>query len=98
MNAPGTLPAPVLETKMPKVGTTIFTVMSALAAERGAVLEDERDGRPRERVDVREDDREARASPPTPPPSTTTPALAAASSSSAPTGPATCGGGEGGGA
>jgi methionine aminotransferase len=37
MNAPGTLPAPVLETKMPKVGTTIFTVMSALAAERGAV-------------------------------------------------------------
>jgi methionine aminotransferase len=37
MNAPGTLPAPVLRTKMPKVGTTIFTVMSALAAERGAV-------------------------------------------------------------
>jgi methionine aminotransferase len=37
MNVPGTLPTPVLETKMPKVGTTIFTVMSALAAERGAV-------------------------------------------------------------
>ncbi|MFM1989379.1 MAG: hypothetical protein RJA99_2336 [Pseudomonadota bacterium] len=37
MNAPQVPPAPVLETKMPKVGTTIFTVMSALAAERGAV-------------------------------------------------------------
>ncbi|MFZ4759493.1 MAG: pyridoxal phosphate-dependent aminotransferase [Burkholderiaceae bacterium] len=37
MNAPHLPPAPVLETKMPKVGTTIFTVMSALAAERGAV-------------------------------------------------------------
>ena len=36
MNAPH--PAvPVLESKLPKVGTTIFTVMSALAAERGAV-------------------------------------------------------------
>ena len=28
---------PVLQTKLPAVGTTIFTVMSALAAERGAV-------------------------------------------------------------
>ena len=28
---------PALQTKLPKVGTTIFTVMSALAAERGAV-------------------------------------------------------------
>ncbi len=28
---------PVLQTKLPKVGTTIFTVMSALATERGAV-------------------------------------------------------------
>ncbi|MEI7444578.1 MAG: pyridoxal phosphate-dependent aminotransferase [Burkholderiales bacterium] len=37
MNAPQIPPAPVLQTKMPKVGTTIFTVMSALAAERGAV-------------------------------------------------------------
>ena len=36
MNAPH--PAvPTLESKLPKVGTTIFTVMSALAAERGAV-------------------------------------------------------------
>jgi methionine aminotransferase len=37
MNAPHTPPPPTLVTKMPKVGTTIFTVMSALAAERGAV-------------------------------------------------------------
>ncbi len=29
--------APTLETRLPKVGTTIFTVMSALAAEHGAV-------------------------------------------------------------
>ena len=28
---------PTLQTKLPKVGTTIFTVMSALAAEKGAV-------------------------------------------------------------
>src|SRR5216110_3305602 len=28
---------PALETKLPAVGTTIFTVMSALAAEKGAV-------------------------------------------------------------
>src|SRR5262245_22203528 len=28
---------PVLQTKLPAVGTTIFTVMSALAAEKGAV-------------------------------------------------------------
>ncbi len=37
MNAPSTPPPPALDSKMPKVGTTIFTVMSALAAERGAV-------------------------------------------------------------
>ena len=37
MNAPTPIPAPRLDTKLPKVGTTIFTVMSALAAERGAV-------------------------------------------------------------
>ena len=37
MNAPHTPHAPQLVTKMPRVGTTIFTVMSALAAERGAV-------------------------------------------------------------
>lgn len=37
MNAPHTPPAPQLVSKMPRVGTTIFTVMSALAAERGAV-------------------------------------------------------------
>jgi methionine aminotransferase len=37
MNAPHTPPPPTLVTKMPKVGTTIFTVMSALATERGAV-------------------------------------------------------------
>jgi methionine aminotransferase len=30
-------PSPALQTKLPKVGTTIFTVMSALAAEKGAV-------------------------------------------------------------
>jgi len=34
MNAPRT---PHLESRLPQVGTTIFTVMSALAAERGAV-------------------------------------------------------------
>jgi methionine aminotransferase len=34
MNAP--IP-PALQTKLPKVGTTVFAVMSALAAERGAV-------------------------------------------------------------
>jgi methionine aminotransferase len=34
MTAPHT---PVLKTKLPSVGTTIFTVMSGLAAERGAV-------------------------------------------------------------
>jgi methionine aminotransferase len=28
---------PVLQTKLPAVGTTIFTVMSGLAAEKGAV-------------------------------------------------------------
>src|SRR5438105_14673104 len=28
---------PALQTKLPAVGTTIFTVMSALAAEKGAV-------------------------------------------------------------
>ena len=37
MNAPHALSAPAIRTKLPKVGTTIFTVMSALAAERGAV-------------------------------------------------------------
>ena len=37
MNAPSIPPAPELVTKMPRVGTTIFTVMSALAAEHGAV-------------------------------------------------------------
>jgi methionine transaminase len=37
MNAPLPATAPTLQTKLPKVGTTIFTVMSALAAERGAV-------------------------------------------------------------
>src|SRR5204862_3955313 len=34
MNAPRT---PNLESRLPNVGTTIFTVMSALAAEHGAV-------------------------------------------------------------
>jgi methionine aminotransferase len=37
MNAPHALTAPAIQTKLPKVGTTIFSVMSALAAERGAV-------------------------------------------------------------
>jgi methionine transaminase len=37
MNAPHAAPAPSIQTKLPKVGTTIFTVMSALATERGAV-------------------------------------------------------------
>ena len=31
------MPAPVLRSRLPQVGTTIFTVMSALASERGAV-------------------------------------------------------------
>ncbi len=37
MNAPHTPATPVLATKLPKVGTTIFTVMSSLAVEHGAV-------------------------------------------------------------
>jgi methionine transaminase len=37
MNAPHPATAPVIQTKLPKVGTTIFTVMSALATETGAV-------------------------------------------------------------
>jgi methionine aminotransferase len=37
MNAMGTLPTPTLISKLPKVGTTIFTVMSTLAAEKNAV-------------------------------------------------------------
>jgi methionine transaminase len=37
MNAPHPVSVPTLESKLPKVGTTIFTVMSALATERGAV-------------------------------------------------------------
>jgi len=37
MNAPLPVTTPTLQTKLPKVGTTIFTVMSALATERGAV-------------------------------------------------------------
>ena len=37
MNAAHGLAAPSIGTRLPKVGTTIFTVMSALAAERGAV-------------------------------------------------------------
>ena len=39
MNAPlePAIAAPVIDSKLPRVGTTIFTVMSALAAERGAV-------------------------------------------------------------
>jgi methionine aminotransferase len=37
MNAPQTFVPPLIESKMPKVGTTIFTVMSALATELGAV-------------------------------------------------------------
>jgi methionine aminotransferase len=37
MNAPHPHPAPSIQSKLPRVGTTIFTVMSALAAERGAV-------------------------------------------------------------
>ena len=31
------LTSPVIQSRLPKVGTTIFTVMSALAAEKGAV-------------------------------------------------------------
>lgn len=31
------MPCPVMESKLPKVGTTIFSVMSALATEKGAV-------------------------------------------------------------
>ena len=37
MNASATLSPPALESKLPKVGTTIFTVMSALASEHKAV-------------------------------------------------------------
>ena len=37
MNAPHPHPVPAIHSKLPKVGTTIFTVMSALATERGAV-------------------------------------------------------------
>jgi methionine transaminase len=37
MNAPLPAQSPVLQSRLPKVGTTIFTVMSALAAEKGAV-------------------------------------------------------------
>jgi len=37
MNAPLPPAMPALVSKLPRVGTTIFTVMSALAAERGAV-------------------------------------------------------------
>ena len=41
MNTPlspaSALPLPSLQSKLPNVGTTIFTVMSALAAEKGAV-------------------------------------------------------------
>ncbi|MGB4060707.1 MAG: methionine aminotransferase, partial [Burkholderiaceae bacterium] len=35
MNAPAH--TPTLQSRLPNVGTTIFTVMSALAAEKGAV-------------------------------------------------------------
>ncbi|HDR9838723.1 TPA: pyridoxal phosphate-dependent aminotransferase [Burkholderia multivorans] len=38
MNAPSDMPtSPVFPSRLPNVGTTIFTVMSALAAEKGAV-------------------------------------------------------------
>ncbi|HLS55608.1 MAG TPA: pyridoxal phosphate-dependent aminotransferase [Zeimonas sp.] len=37
MNAPQGIAPPAIETKLPKVGTTIFTVMSALATESNAV-------------------------------------------------------------
>ncbi|MCL4184729.1 MAG: pyridoxal phosphate-dependent aminotransferase [Burkholderiaceae bacterium] len=37
MNAPHGFAPPAIETKLPRVGTTIFTVMSALAAEKNAV-------------------------------------------------------------
>ncbi|MEX3606329.1 MAG: pyridoxal phosphate-dependent aminotransferase [Burkholderia sp.] len=38
MNAPSPLPiTPAIVSRLPQVGTTIFTVMSALAAEKGAV-------------------------------------------------------------
>ena len=37
MNAPASPAGPALATKLPKVGTTIFTVMSSLAAEHDAV-------------------------------------------------------------
>ncbi|WP_341772690.1 aminotransferase class I/II-fold pyridoxal phosphate-dependent enzyme, partial [Burkholderia pseudomallei] len=38
MNAPHDMPTtPTLLSRLPEVGTTIFTVMSALAAEKGAV-------------------------------------------------------------
>ena len=35
--APATAPTPTLHSKLPEVGTTIFTVMSALAVEHAAV-------------------------------------------------------------
>ena len=39
MNAP--LPrTPAIESRLPRVGTTIFTVMSALAQQHGAVIND----------------------------------------------------------
>ena len=37
MNAPHSFSPPTIETRLPKVGTTIFTVMSALAVEKNAV-------------------------------------------------------------
>ncbi len=37
MNAPHSFAPPPIESRLPKVGTTIFTVMSALAAEKNAV-------------------------------------------------------------
>ena len=37
MNAAETFPSPVILSRLPNVGTTIFTVMSALAAEKNAV-------------------------------------------------------------
>ena len=37
MSTDTTFRTPHLQTKLPAVGTTIFTVMSALATEKGAV-------------------------------------------------------------
>ncbi|HEY0878603.1 MAG TPA: methionine aminotransferase, partial [Zeimonas sp.] len=37
MKTPSGPPSPALVTKLPKVGTTIFTVMSSLAVEHDAV-------------------------------------------------------------